>query len=71
MSAYGTHTYTIVIADDHELCQSFMEWQLVTGVFPIRGTVSSGLGGYTAAFDASNEKAINDFLMLKTPGSAD
>ena len=52
----------VEIRDNYELVKEFLNWQLDNGIFPIRGSSSSGLGNSLDYFSAEHEESVRLFM---------
>ncbi len=69
MSASVERTVTVRIIDDARAVSEFLDWQMAENVYPIRGTVTAGLGGYFGTFDGDDERDLMHYFAARTNGS--
>lgn len=62
MSASVERTVSVRITDDAQAVSDFLEWQMAEDVYPIRGTVTAGLGGYFGTFDGDDERDLMHYF---------
>lgn len=71
MSVSASVTVTVSITNDEQATRDFMQWQLDESVFPIKGTVTCGLGNWFGTFDGDDEKAVMGYFATRRSGRSD
>lgn len=65
MSASVERTVTVRITDDAQAVSEFLTWQMAEDIYPIRGTVTAGLGGYFGTFDGDDERDLMHYFATR------